>query len=125
MAGFGCPPRLDIQTSPKRPSPQDALAGFRDDFVRYNWPDGFPLPQVFYDVRSLSVIDEKQSVFHAKCVIIDGQRIFISSANLTEAAQIRNIELGVNLLAPTIAEQAIRFFDGLVHAGHCRSLFSK
>ena len=116
---------LDIQTSKKRPTPSLALAGFRDDFVRYNWPEGYSLPQVFYDVRSLSVVDEEQSVFHAKCVIIDGQRIFISSANLTEAAQIRNIELGVNLLAPTLAEQATRFFDGLVQAGHCRLLFSK
>ena len=58
-----------------------------------------------------------ESVLHAKCVIIDGQILFISSANFTGSAQLRNIELGVLLQSAELASQAERFFDGLVGMG--------
>ncbi len=116
---------LDVQWTDKRQSNEAALAGFRSDFVRYNWPEGAPLPDVYYDPRSLGPKEDVESVLHAKCVIVDGEILFISSANFTGSAQLRNIELGVLLHSADLAGQAERFFDALVGMGHCVALFGR
>ncbi|MGH2416510.1 MAG: DISARM system phospholipase D-like protein DrmC, partial [Microcystaceae cyanobacterium] len=63
---------------------------FRHDI----WP-GQRLPEVFYDPRSLAVGGESRACLHAKCVVVDRQRLLVTSANFTEAAHERNIEAGV------------------------------
>lgn len=55
------------------------------------WPGPRP-PEVYYDRRSLT---RGAGCLHAKCVIIDEELAFVTSANFTEAAQVRNIEAGV------------------------------
>ena len=35
---------------------------------------------------------------HAKCVVADSRHVFVSSANFTEAAQERNVEIGLLLI---------------------------
>lgn len=55
----------------------------------------------------------------AKCIVVDGREVFISSTNFTEAAQYRNIEVGVILLSPTLARQAIEFFTAMTREGIC------
>jgi phosphatidylserine/phosphatidylglycerophosphate/cardiolipin synthase-like enzyme len=66
---------------------------FADRFWNTDWP-GSSRPSVFYDPRALDR-EGPGGVLHAKAVIADDEAVFITSANLTEAALDRNIELGV------------------------------
>ena len=93
---------------------------FVDHFRRAHWPEGCPLPQIYYDPRSLASDRQKQAVLHAKCVVADDSELFVSSANFTEAAQVRNIELGLLLRSSALASQVGNFFDSLVESGHCQ-----
>ena len=54
---------------------------------------------------------------HAKCVAVDGERAFVSSANFTSRGQERNIEAGVLLHDATFASQLERQWMSLVEAG--------
>jgi phosphatidylserine/phosphatidylglycerophosphate/cardiolipin synthase-like enzyme len=58
-----------------------------------DWP-GHRQPAIFYDPRSLE-LDGPGGVLHAKAVVADDESVFVTSANLTEAAFARNIEVGV------------------------------
>jgi phosphatidylserine/phosphatidylglycerophosphate/cardiolipin synthase-like enzyme len=82
-----------------------------------------PLPDVYYDPRSLDVDLERRACLHAKCVVVDRQHVFVSSANFTEAAQERNIEVGVLVRSPRLAEQLTNHFDSLLAAGFLREVF--
>jgi len=85
---------------------------FTQDFRKRHWP--WPeLPKLYYDPRSLFLNDQKASL-HAKCVVIDRRIALITSANFTEAAQKRNVELGVLVRYPPIAERIVNYFDGLI-----------
>jgi phosphatidylserine/phosphatidylglycerophosphate/cardiolipin synthase-like enzyme len=53
---------------------------------------------------------------HAKCVVVDGEAVFISSANFTEAAQERNIEMGLLVHSDWLAQRVTRHFDALLAA---------
>ena len=80
------------------------------------WP-GQRLPQVFYDPRSLEIEHRRRAVLHAKCVVVDQRWTFLTSANFTEAAQVRNIEAGVLLDDRRVAERVQRQLDALVEIG--------
>jgi phosphatidylserine/phosphatidylglycerophosphate/cardiolipin synthase-like enzyme len=91
-------------------------AAFRGDFLKYDWPD-VPLPSLFYDPRALNPDPERRAVLHAKCVVVDDLRAFVTSANLTEAAHSRNIEAGV-LVEDRLFARSLRLqFDDLVARG--------
>jgi phosphatidylserine/phosphatidylglycerophosphate/cardiolipin synthase-like enzyme len=81
---------------------------FRDS----QWPKDCRLPAVFYDPRSLA--EDKRSSLHAKCVVVDAEQIFVSSANFTKAAQERNIEVGLRIQSLWLAGRLIRHFQ-LLH----------
>lgn len=86
---------------------------FSETFQRDIW-SGERFPEVFYDPRSLSKEKAPRACLHAKCVVIDDERLLITSANFTEAAHQRNIEAGV-LLSDSVAAKAIRAqFETLV-----------
>ena len=51
---------------------------------------------------------------HAKCIVVDRQELFISSANFTEAAQNRNIKVGLLVRSASLADNLVRHFDTLV-----------
>jgi phosphatidylserine/phosphatidylglycerophosphate/cardiolipin synthase-like enzyme len=59
----------------------------------------------------------KAAALHAKCVVIDEFDLFVSSANFTEAAQQRNIEVGLRLRSTMVAGRIVRFFESLVAGG--------
>ncbi len=63
----------------------------------------------------------KPGKLHAKCAVVD-DAVLISSANLTDDAFNRNIEMGVLMRAPEIAEQLTRHFEALMEAGVLKSL---
>ena len=97
------------------------VASFAARF-RNDWP-GSRLPAVYHDPRSLLTGAGGRAVLHAKCVVVDGRRSFVTSANFTEAAQERNFELGLladdELLARSIESQ----FETLIERNLVRSVF--
>jgi phosphatidylserine/phosphatidylglycerophosphate/cardiolipin synthase-like enzyme len=86
---------------------------YASHFLKYHW-EGSRAPEVFYDPRSL--LPEPEAVLHAKCVIVDDELAFVTSANLTEAAQQRNLEAGVLVKSRALATQLRAQFEGLVAA---------
>ncbi|MFM7166743.1 MAG: DISARM system phospholipase D-like protein DrmC [Planctomycetaceae bacterium] len=109
---------LDIQrSSGDTTAAADLVRRFADRFKRQQWPAESPVPNIFYDPRSLDLTQDKRACLHAKCVVVDGEKVFVSSANFTEAAQLRNIEVGVLINSPATANQVATFFTGLVNDG--------
>ncbi len=89
------------------------LREFDNSFRRDIW-QGQRLPEVFYYPRSLAVGTQSKACLHAKCVVVDDERVLVTSANFTQAAHERNIEAGV-LLADPVAARAMRAqFETLV-----------
>ncbi len=109
---------LDIQRGPGDTSaPSELVRRFVDRFKTRQWPTGYPFPSVYFDPRSLASAGEQRTSLHAKCIVVDRQRIFVSSANFTEAAQQRNIEVGLLAKSALLAEQLERHFESLAEAG--------
>ena len=95
------------------------VAAFVQRFRLHNWPAECRLPELYYDGRSLTTTADTPISLHAKCIVIDEREVFISSANFSEAAQHRNIEVGVLVRSATLARQATEFFDGMIRSGIC------
>lgn len=108
---------------PSRPgdvlTPAELLSKFASEFSKRHWPAGHRLPEVYYDRRGIEATNNEPTSLHAKCVILDEQELFVSSANFTEAAQNRNIEMGILLESPLLARQATQFFTDLIREGVC------
>ncbi len=104
---------LDVQRSHGDTSaPSEILRRFANRFRTQEWP-GTRLPAIYYDPRSLDDEASTRTSLHAKCVVVDEQVAFISSANFTEAAQVRNIEVGVLIRLGSFARQLAGHFMGL------------
>jgi phosphatidylserine/phosphatidylglycerophosphate/cardiolipin synthase-like enzyme len=88
------------------------LGGFLND----NWPFGEPRPHLHYDTRALKMGPPYCSL-HAKCVVVDGAKAFISSANFTQRGQERNIEVGVLIEDASFASFLAGQWLGLIEAG--------
>ena len=113
---------LDVQRPWQDVTPSVVLLQrFATRFKIQEWP-GVRLPAVYYDPRSLALDAAERASLHAKCIVIDRQVAFISSANFTEAAQVRNIEVGALLRVPALAEQISRHFQTLIEAGVLKAL---
>lgn len=97
----------------------EILERFRKHFREKEWP-GKRLPALYYDPRSLAVEPERRSCLHAKCIVADRRVAFVSSANFTEAAQERNIEVGVFVQSIVFADHLERHFDGLARSGELK-----
>ena len=105
---------LDVQRKNGNTSmAAEIVRQFAARFRTQQWPQGFPFPSVFYDPRSLDQAGTKRACLHAKCVVVDGQHVFVSSANFTEAAQERNVEVGLLVHSASVAMQLAGFFDAL------------
>ncbi len=97
-------------------APDAVVSWFATDFREQVWP-GERLPIVYYDPRSLEPNAKRRAVLHAKCVVVDGHVALVTSANFTPHAQLRNIELGVKLEDPELAERIEAQFEELVQKG--------
>lgn len=95
----------------------ELIRRFAERFRTQQWPQNRPQPNVFFDPRSLDVSSDKRACMHAKCVVVDGHSVFVSSANFTEAGHQRNIEVGVLIHSPVVAERLVRFFDSMQNEG--------
>jgi PLD-like domain len=63
------------------------------EFLREHWPFGPPFPELYGFVPEEGVF----ASLHAKCVVVDGRWVFVTSANFTDRGQTRNVEVGVLL----------------------------
>lgn len=99
----------------------EAVAHFVATFARDNWPSDVPSPSIYYDPGTLRR-SGKQASLHAKCVVVDRRWAFVTSANFTEAAQERNIEAGVLLDHPRLAETLAGQFEALKKSGRLKRM---
>jgi phosphatidylserine/phosphatidylglycerophosphate/cardiolipin synthase-like enzyme len=89
------------------------LREFADEFRKHVWP-GTRMPEVFHDPRSLSTDPGPKACLHAKCVVVDQEYLLTTSANFTEAAHERNIEVGMLIRDRQLASALITVFESLV-----------
>ncbi len=101
-----------VATDPPERHAEQALG----TFMQENWPFGPPLPSLYYDKRAI-VAPRPYSILHAKCVVVDSKRAFVSSANFTMQGQERNIEVGVLLDDPRFSGHLARQWLALIEGG--------
>jgi len=101
-------------------SADELVRRFADRFWTVEWP-GSTRPRLFYDPRALDA-DGPAGVLHAKAVVSDEEAVFVTSANLTEAALDRNIELGLLVRDRSLAISVSSHFRGLVESRLLRAL---
>lgn len=88
-------------------------------FLAKNWPFGLPLPDFYYDPRTVQPLAPGRSgvLLHSKCVVVDERRAFITSANFTHNGQARNIETGVQIDDAKFARELAGHWQTLIRAG--------
>jgi phosphatidylserine/phosphatidylglycerophosphate/cardiolipin synthase-like enzyme len=91
---------------------EQLVRGFADHFWKTDWP-GTSRPHVFYDPRAVDP-EGPGGVLHAKAVVADDEAVFLTSANLTQAAFERNIELGVLIRDRALALTVAGYFRSLI-----------
>jgi phosphatidylserine/phosphatidylglycerophosphate/cardiolipin synthase-like enzyme len=105
---------VDIPQIERDEGADQHLARHLGGFLTSNWPFGEPRPRIHYDKRALKPGPPWCSL-HAKCVVVDGAKAFVSSANFTQRGQERNIEVGVLIedasFASYLAGQWLRLVD--------------
>ena len=107
---------LNIQRTWGDTTPADHLVRrFADRFWKDEWP-GIVRPNVFYDPRALD-IGGPGGVLHAKAIVADNEAVFVTSANLTEAALDRNLEVGILFRDRPLALSLSNHFQGLIDKG--------
>ncbi len=112
---------LNIQRKRADTTAADGLVRkFADRFWHTDWP-GSRRPSVYYDPRALEM-DGPTGVLHAKAVVADDNVVFITSANLTEAALDRNIEIGLLVRDIPLALSVVSHFRGLIDRDLLRPL---
>lgn len=118
MSKYGVDARffVDVPQVERGVVPEEHLARTFERFLRENWPFGDPRPKLYYDRRALTPGPPWHSL-HAKCLVVDGVRAFVSSANFTQRGQERNIEVGVLIEDPSFASYLSGQWLGLVDAG--------
>ena len=101
-------------------SPESLVRRFTETFWTRDWP-GKAQPSVYYDPRSVAVAGPS-GVLHAKAAVVDDESVFVTSANLTEAAFDRNIELGLVVRDRTLAATTLMHFRTLIEKKLLRRL---
>ncbi len=94
--------------------PEALIRKFQQQTWSRLWPEP-PAPAVFFDPRSLS-LERDKAVCHVKAVVAD-EELLVTSANLTDAAQLSNFELGLHISSSTHADDAWDHFERLIQQG--------
>lgn len=95
----------------------EILEQHRQEFRAKSWPWEL-LPEVYYYPESLHMDAKSRASMHAKFVIADEERCFITSANFTEAAQKKNIEVGIELTGSHEPKALSSYFKRLIADGN-------
>lgn len=94
--------------------------GYVQNIWNLLWQPRRPRPSGYFDPRSLALGLPRPAVFHVKCCVADAE-LLITSANLSESAQIDNCELGVHFPGGdpsngnSRADAVWHHFDRLIH----------
>ncbi len=108
---------LDVRRHAGDAAPADELLRrFADRFFRDEWPGARP-PELYCDPRSVDPDAVKRSSLHAKCGVVDRRAALVTSANFTEAAQVRDIEVGALVNDAGFADRLAGHFEALTDAG--------
>lgn len=94
-----------------------------DRFFRDVWTFGLPKPDVFWDPRTAirgDIPGHEWATLHAKCIVVDDERAFITSANFTDRGHTRNIEAGVLIEDTAFSEELAGHWRQLVNEGFVR-----
>ncbi len=91
----------------------EIIRRYAERFRTKQWPQGRRLPEVLFDPRSLESDPHKKACLHAKCIVVDREKVFVSSANFTEAAQERNLEVGLLIDSTLLAGRLTNHFECL------------
>jgi phosphatidylserine/phosphatidylglycerophosphate/cardiolipin synthase-like enzyme len=115
---------VDIDGATDDPAKADAFAtAFIDGWFRRVWTFGLPKPDIYYDPRTAisgHVPGHDWATLHAKCIVVDDERSFITSANFTDRGQSRNIEAGVLIEDKAFSEELAGHWRQLVGEGLVR-----
>jgi phosphatidylserine/phosphatidylglycerophosphate/cardiolipin synthase-like enzyme len=107
---------IDIRERAPAGVAADAHArAYVEAFLTRSWPFGPPFPSLYYDPRSAA--SNAMASLHAKCIVVDLERTFVTSANFTDRGQTRNIELGVQIDDREFAAAVVTQWRSLVEAG--------
>jgi len=116
---------LDVRRGPGDTSAaSEVVRRFGEHFRQHDWPLDRPFPELFYFPASLEDHPENRGAMHAKVIVVDQAKVFISSANFTEAAQERNIEVGLMIRSRLLADQVVKHFVSMLAEGTLRSVLS-
>jgi phosphatidylserine/phosphatidylglycerophosphate/cardiolipin synthase-like enzyme len=105
---------LNFQRGSDTTITSDLAVRLADEFWTKQWPRGARRPTLCYDPRGLEMEREARATMHAKVVVIDRRKAFVTSANLTARAHSENIELGVLIAHPATASRIADYFEALV-----------
>jgi len=86
------------------------------------WPNTLPYPELYCEAQTVSSghysgHNAKKRAQHSKLVIADSRIALIGSANLSEAAYERNIEIGCLVRSSEHVTELLKAFKGLKSAG--------
>jgi phosphatidylserine/phosphatidylglycerophosphate/cardiolipin synthase-like enzyme len=112
---------VDVRRDGNTSAEAAVLLKFRNDFLAKQWP-GKRAPDIYFDPRTLSLKGFNKSSMHAKCIVVDARKAFITSANFTAAAHHRNIEAGVIIESKEHAVSLQSQFSNLIEAGILRKI---
>lgn len=95
---------------------EEIIASFKQEFFtkHWRWPER---PKIYFSPASLHIAANERSSMHGKFLIADEERCFITSANFTEAAQTKNIEVGVELSGSSEPAKLSNYFKNLIKEG--------
>lgn len=97
---------VNIPRPPGDPRPGgEIVAKWAAHFRTAVWP-GRVLPTVYYDPRALDTGGPVRACMHAKFVVIDERVALVTSANFTEAGQVRNVEAGLRVVGTAASRLA-------------------
>ena len=116
---------LDVRRGPGDTSTvSEVVRHFGDRFRQHDWPLDRPFPELFYFPASLEEQAQDRAAMHAKVIVVDQAKVFISSANFTEAAQERNIEVGLVIRSRSLADQVLKHFTSMLAEGTLKAVFN-
>jgi phosphatidylserine/phosphatidylglycerophosphate/cardiolipin synthase-like enzyme len=100
---------------------EQLIGRFVNEFRREHW-SGTRYPVIYYDPRALAIDEKKRTSLHAKCIVVDGAISLVTSANFTEAAQQRNIEVGALVTDEQFCNALVEQFEALIRTGAVQRL---
>jgi phosphatidylserine/phosphatidylglycerophosphate/cardiolipin synthase-like enzyme len=118
--GVQCSIFLHVDAIAGATSAEAHVAREVEAFLRYSWPFEGARPRLFYMPESLDPSARKS--LHAKCVVVDERWSLVGSANFTDRAQTRNIEVGALIDDGGFARDLVAQLRASVAAGVFREV---